>query len=302
MKKATAALKTFTPRLIPCSIGTILFVGASLFAVIENHAEKLPPIAMYAVFAAAFCFLCLTAWALILFIRNEEPKKKLRNKLHAHPLTARLIDDQNYRIRAAGYASLILNTLLALSRGVIGWLTSSVWLIVLAGYYLVLCVAKAWLLQRDRKIARETDSAVRERREWALYRFCGIMLIVMTAFLLGVVIMIVRDNDTFVYDGMLIYAVAAYDFYRLISSIVYMVKTRHKHAPTTVAIKVVSFATSLVAMLSLQTAMFASFGDDTMALTRQVMNGTTSTCVCLVLLVMGVLMVLKASKEISKGA
>lgn len=94
------------------------------------------------------------------------------NALHdggpAHPLTAQLIDDQNYRIRAAGYASLVLNILLALSRGVIGWLTSSVWLIVLAGYYLALCVAKAWLLQRDRKIARETDSAVRERREFMI--------------------------------------------------------------------------------------------------------------------------------------
>ena len=50
-------------------------------------------------------------------------------------------------------------------------------------------------------------------------------------------------------------------------------------------------------MLSLQTAMFASFGQDTPPETRQFMNLLTGTAVCGLLAVLGVAMVLVANQR-----
>lgn len=302
MKERIKQLLCFRPRLLPCGVGSLLTILATLYLLFTGHAETLPPLALYALYAAAFVFLCLTVWAAACFICSGSPVKQLSDKLHRHTVTARLVDDAAYRIHLTGYASLGLNGLMALSKGVIGWWTGSTWQIVLSVYYVMLCGARYGVLEASRRTATIADGALREKQEWRLYRLCGLMLIVLMAVLQGVVIKIVRDDDAFTYDGMLIYVAALYDFCRLISSIVYMVKTRKKHAATTVAIKIISFATSLVAMLSLQTAMFASFGGATSAALRQTMNLLTGTFVCIGLLGMGIAMVIHASKKLTARA
>ena len=126
------------------------------------------------------------------------------------------------------------------------------------------------------------------------------MHIALTIVLQGVVIKIVRDGSGFMYSGVLIFAVALYDFYCLISSVCYMIKSYKRHSPATVAIQSIRLATSLVAMLSLQTAMFASFADGMSAAQQQLMNALTGTCVCLTLLVIGISMVIHSSRNINE--
>ena len=82
-----------------------------------------------------------------------------------------------------------------------------------------------------------------------------------------------------------------------------MSKKRKKHTPSIIAIKCISFATSLVAILSLQTAMFASFGNNSMEIEKQqFMNTITGSVVCFFLICMGLFMILLANKKISKFA
>ncbi len=115
-----------------------------------------------------------------------------------------------------------------------------------------------------------------------------------------IIILIVEQGKAYIYQGYLIFAVALYDFYTLISSIVYMVKTRKKHTPVIVSVKTINFAASMVSMLTLQTAMFASFGGETGAEFQALMNILTGTAVCLILIIWGAMMVIRAQRELRK--
>lgn len=151
-----------------------------------------------------------------------------------------------------------MNILLALAKGAAGWLTTSWWLISLSAYYLILCILKFLLLQNSRQLTKLKNQSQRVQKEWKAYRICGLLFLVMTLVLLGVVILIVSEGNQFTYGKTLIFVVALYDFTCLISSIISIFRVRKQHTPTIVAIKMIGFATALVSMLSLQTAMFAS--------------------------------------------
>lgn len=293
MKKLWNRICAFRPRL--------LFAVASLYCAVASMQDRIPGIVIYAVYAAAFVSLTLAVWAIVDAFQSGNPVGRISEKLHTNAVSARLVDDSVYRIRVTSHLSLGLNILLALTKAVAGIYTTSIWLIVLAGYYLVLCLAKGWVLYAERKAAAEPDEHNRVRKEWRVFRLCGLMLITMTVFLQGVVIQIVRDGSSFSYRGTLIFAVALYDFYCLISSTIYMFRTRKRHNPATVAIRCIRLATSLVAMLSLQTAMFASFAGGMPIVQQQIMNAATGTCVCLALLVIGILMVIQGNRSLSSA-
>lgn len=97
----------------------------------------------YAVYAGAAVFLSLAVWALVLLCAAKAPCVPPRDAAHRHPLLSRLYDDHAFRILWTGYGSLTVNALLALSKLAAGWWLSSQWLMVLAGYYLALCLTRA---------------------------------------------------------------------------------------------------------------------------------------------------------------
>ena len=167
----------------------------------------------------------------------------------------------------------------------------------LAGYYLVLCVTRFLILRSTRSGRPLKKGESRLAREWKTYRLCGCLLVVLSFALQGVAILIVKEGQGFRYHRYLIFAVALYDFYCLTAALVYLIRKRKIHTPAIAAIKYISLATSLVSMLSLQTAMFASFGQDTPPETRQFMNLLTGTAVCGLLAVLGVAMVLVANQR-----
>ena len=301
MKKFWSRICAFRPKLLPSLITGVLFAAASLYCAVVQRQNRIPGIVIYAVYAAAFVSLVLTVWTIVDVFQSANPVGRISEKLHTNAVSARLMDDSVYRIRVTSHLSLCLNILMALTRAVTGIYSASVWLIVLAGYYLVLCLAKGWVLYAERKAAGDSDEHSRIRKEWRTFRLCGWMLIVLTVFLQGVVIKIVRDGSSFSYRGTLIFAVALYDFYCLISSIIYMFRTRKRQNPATVAIRCIRLATSLVAMLSLQTAMFASFAGGMPLVQRQIMNAAIGTCVCLALLVIGILMVIQGNRGLSSA-
>ena len=222
---------------------------------------------------------------------------KLRHKIRRHRLLSRWMEDDVFRIVAVGYGSLAGNSVLALSKMLAGWWFSSRWLMALAGYYLVLCVTRFLILRSTRSGRPLKKGESRLAREWKTYRLCGCLLVVLSFALQGVAILIVKEGQGFRYHGYLIFAVALYDFYCLTAALVYLIRKRKIHTPAIAAIKYISLATSLVSMLSLQTAMFASFGQDTPPETRQFMNLLTGTAVCGLLAVLGVAMVLVANQR-----
>lgn len=107
------------------------------------------------------------------------------------------------------------------------------------------------------------------------YRMCGITLLIMNQALAGIVIFMVHQNRGFDYPGLLIYAMATYSFYSVITAVVNLVKFRKHGSPLLSAAKVINLVAAMVSVLSPETAMLARFGGDDDPLFRKVMTGAT---------------------------
>ncbi|WP_326974519.1 hypothetical protein [Caproicibacter sp. BJN0012] len=300
MNKLRKWIYGFRPRAVPSCIAAVIFSATALLIVGTEDGRRVPEMVIYVVYVCAAVSLTFAVWAVVLAVRGASLKERLHNAAQKTGFTSKLMADYSFRMVTATYGTLAIDILLALMKAAAGWYFTSAWLMVLAGYYAVLCVARFLLLRSNRRLRALTDERERRRHELRAYRLSGTLLIAMTAVLQGVVVLIVREGQGFTYHGMLIFAVALYDFYCLIRAVVYMVGTRKMHGPVLVSIKTFSFASALVAMLSLQTAMFASFGSDTELSIRQLMNALTGSAVCLILLAIGICMVIGANKRLRR--
>ena len=149
------------------------------------------------------------------------------------------------------------------------------------------------LLQRRKKNRHKTPMEVEIYR----YRLCGIILLLMNQALAGIVIFMVHQNKGFDYPGMLIYAMAAYSFYSVITAVINIVKFRKHGSPVMSAAKAINLVAASVSILSLETAMLAQFGGDDETF-RAVMTGATGGGVCLIVIGMAVYMIWRSTRQI----
>lgn len=101
----------------------------------------------------------------------------------------------------------------------------SVWFIVLAIYYILLAVMRFILLHKSKNFVMTMET------EFKRYRLCGAMLLIMNQALAGIVTFMVYQNKGFDYPGLLIYAMAMYSFYSIITAAVNLVKFRKHGSP-----------------------------------------------------------------------
>ena len=301
MNKLKKWIYGFRPRTMPSCMTAVIFSAASLLIVATDDGRRAPEAVKNIICVCAAVSLALAVWAVTLAVRRASLKERLHSASQKTRFTSKLMGDYSFRTVTMTYGTLVIDILLALMKAAAGWYFTSAWLMALAAYYAVLCVARSLLLRSSRRLTALTDERSGRRHELRAYRLSGSLLIVMTVALLGVVFLIVREGQGFIYHGTLIYAVALYDFYCLTRAVVYMVKTRKMHSPVLVSIKTFSFASAFVAMLSLQTAMFASFGSDLEPGLRQLMNALTGSAVCLILLTIGIFMVISANKRLRRA-
>ncbi len=72
------------------------------------------------------------------------------------------------------------------------------------------------------------------------------ILMVMNISLTGVVVLVIRKNEGFQYAGYLIYLMAMYAFYNIITPVMNVVKYRKYRSPVMSAAKVINLAAALV--------------------------------------------------------
>lgn len=281
-------------------VGFVIFAAASIALAVFQPEGLVWQCVTYCVYALAAASFALAVRQTALFFKQGNGRKGIARLAHKNRLTTRIYDDHAFRIVVIGYCSLAINSFFALTKAAAGWYASSTWLTALAFYYLFLCLIKALVLRMGQKRVPGETAEERLCREWKIYRLCGALLMLLTFALQGIIILVVERGNTFHYRGNLIFAVALYDFYCLISSIVFMVRTRRKHSPAIVSVKAIGFATSMVAMLTLQTAMFASFSDGIGEEWQKAMNIVTGTVVCAILILWGAFMIRRSQTELKR--
>lgn len=117
--------------------------------------------------------------------------------------------------------------------------------------------------------------------------------------LAAIVVIVIKQNKGFEYAGFLIYAMALYAFYAVITSVINVVKFRKYGSPIMSAAKAINLTAAVVSMLSLETAMLAQFGEDDVKF-GQIMTSATGAGVCVIVLGMAVFMIAKSTKILKK--
>ena len=109
-----------------------------------------------------------------------------------------------------------LNLIYAVFNGIIGITRHSAWYGSLSAYYIFLCFVRFLAVFYARDVySRKKKKENLEKREWRIYRNCGVILSLISIALGGAVIMLVYGEGGKSYPGVLIYAVATYTFLKM---------------------------------------------------------------------------------------
>lgn len=179
---------------------------------------------------ASYALIVTVVWivGILSRVRRKIIEMPFAKKIQENPLYERYIKEIFFRIKISLFKGSLVSLLYAGIKLFSGIYYHSFWLIILAFYYMLLVAMRASLIASEGKM-EEAEIGQRQVLEWEKYRQCGIMLLFMNQILLGIVVYVVQQNKSFEYRGALIYVMALYSFYAVIS----VSSITHKSYPIT---------------------------------------------------------------------
>lgn len=225
---------------------------------------------------------------------SEHPFMKM---LISVPIVEKLIHENRFRTEIALYPGFCINVLYVIFKTATGIYYRSAWFLSLGVYYLALAIMRFLLIHYIRWKKQAADKNDELRR----YRMCGCMLFLINVALVGITILAVKKKAGFSYPGYLIYVMAMYAFYSVITAGMNLVKYRKYGSPILSAAKVINMSTALVSLFSLETAMLAQFGSENTEHFRVIMTALTGAGVSLIVVGMAVFMIARSGVLIKRN-
>lgn len=261
----------------------VLFVALALISVVLKCFPYVAEIVFYVLAAVT---LSVGSFYLVLDIKYGI-KEIIKPGIEANPYTSRVVRD--YRLRTILFAvpGLASNVIFAVLNGITGMISRSAWFGSLSAYYILLSVMRLGAVKQERKISKIEQNTERIGKEIAIYRKDSVLFIIMAVVLGGMVILLEASLGGKTYPGFTIYAAAAYAFYKIVISTINMIKVNNRKSPLLTIIRKIGYIDACVSILTLQTAMFASFANNEEKFTK-LMNGITGVVVCLMVLGLGI--------------
>ena len=265
-------------------IATVLLVGSMVFVGTES------PIAIVSYVVAAYT---LTVWCvkiphLIRFFKNFKNENKYVRIWR---------DDARLRLSITLYGSLIWNALYGIFQLWLGFYHHTFWFYSIGAYYICLAVMRLFLVKHIRRYA-PAEKMVDELKK---YRTCGVVFLFMNLALALIIFFMIYWNRTFEHHMITAIAMAAYTFTALTTAIVNVIKYRKYNSPVISASKTISFAASLVSMLTLESTMLTAFAEGTMTeLERNLMLGATGGVISLLIVSMAIYMITVGTKKLKQ--
>lgn len=270
-------------------------IGFSVLSVIQSQDNLLPKIVGILVYVLAAILLTGAFICLYKDLRNGIIEKFLttvkKNSFGAH-----FLEDYRFRTILTTMPSFMINVAYTIYNGVIGIMNQSSWFITMAVYYSLLGIMRYCAVHTERKISRLEDHELIRKKELAVIKIDGILLLLLNLALSGVVLLTIAEGTAKAYSDIMAISIAAYTFYKIIMAVINMVKVRKMESPILITIRNIGVADALVSMLTLQMTMLVSFqGTDSLDMNR--MNGITGLAVCLLISALGISMIYYAFKR-----
>lgn len=233
--------------------------------------------------------LALTYFVYTMVIFAPKIKNNTIRFLQSNKFTNKVLDDYGYRTVVFAMISFIINIAYISLILVMAIMSKTAWYFTITAYYIVLAFMKGNVFYSKRKYGTEVKQA-------RALRFSGIMFVIMTIVFSGVIVLIYKANHYFEYAGILIYAVAAFTFYKLTLAILNIFKARKQDDLYIENIRNINLASALISIIMLQVAMFQAFSPEH---NLGFANALTGAGVSVIILVLGVLMVIKSNKRLN---
>ena len=286
MKRAGRILHLLLYPGTPVVLGGVLITALLMVYVFAlGHTDRTFAYAAYLI--SAYCLMILILWLV------SALKPLLLRLLHKNKWVHRYLADDAFRTIASLYRQIALNLAYVVLKFSMGIYYRSAWFIMLSAYYLLLILMRFLLLRSSRSGALGQNLEMEYRKS----RICGGLLLLMNLILTVFVILVVKQNESYHYAGMLIYAMAAFTFYVVIMSIRNVIKYRKHNSPLVSASKSINFASTLISMLALETAMLSSFDSSTRQF-RRVMVSVSGGVICVIFVATAVYMIAHSTKEL----
>lgn len=263
-------------------IATVFLV----YAMVLLGTESIAAIASY-----VLAFYTLLVWS----FRVPELWKFFQHFKDENRYARRWRSDAHLRVNVSLYGGLLWNTAYGVFQLGLGFWHHTFWYFSLAGYYICLAVMRFFLVLHTRK----NKAGAQMRSELIKYRRCGMVFLIMNLALSLIVFFMVYWNRTFVHHEITTIAMAAYTFTTLTTAIINVVRYRKYQSPVYSASKAIGLAAALVSLLTLESTMLTTFGEETMTLTgRRILLGTTGGAICLFIIIMACYMILQSNQKL----
>ena len=244
----------------------------------------------YPIYVLSAYWLAVLTVALVPVFRRRIQREKEREQAEAAMGEAQ----REKKMRFSFLRSLVINLAFAIFKMGAGLSYHSTWLITVGIYYMALTMIRSILLVYERKLERSRHQEQKLTVSWNCYQVCGWLLLLLNLTMTGMVFQMIWQGEGSSYPELVVYAVAAYTFYRLGVTILNVFKSRKNTSPILAAARNLDLSVALMSLFTLQTAMFSAFGGTFEY--QYLMNSLTGGAVCLLVVCAALGMVLHGRK------
>lgn len=240
----------------------------------------------------AYVSYVLSAYSLtITVVRSINFFKWFNKKLHSNKYTNKLITDKEFKNNLNLFSGTFFNMIFGIFKFITGFIYNSIWFGAIGIYYLVLGVMKLSLVKQ---IINKTDN----KKQLKQYRNTGLLMFLLNSSMVGMIILMIRDGESVVYPGFIIYAQAAYTFYILTFAIINIIKYKKDHSPIMAASKSINLVASVMSLFILQVAMINQFGEN--GVFKTIINTFTGTITSIITIGIAVYTVINSKNNTIK--
>ncbi len=260
-------------------IGSMVFIGTkSVIAYIS-----------YVLAAYTLTVWCLKIPIIIVVLKNFKRENKY---------VRRWLGDARLRVKTSLYGALVWNTVYGIFQLWLGFYHSTFWFLSLGIYYVCLAFMRFGLVRHTRKY----DSGEMLRTELIKQRTTGLIFLIMNMAISVIIFFMVYWNRTFEHHMITAIAFAAYTFTTMTVAIVNVIRYRKYNSPIYSTAKAISLAAACVSMLTLESTMLTTFGNETMKIsTRRLFLALSGAAVSAFIISMAIYMIVQATKKIKTG-
>lgn len=217
--------------------------------------------------------------------------KSIKKLLHSNPHSRRYLSEAELRAKISLHTGLLLNIIYSAFKLAAGIYYSSFWFGAEAVYYIILSIIRYTLIRKSKNnLSNHAD-------EWRRCRLCGYLMLLLNLAMTVIIVQVVRQNKSYSYAGFIIYATAAYTFYRLTMAIIHVIKFNPRKYTVLSASKQINLSAALMSLFALQSAMLTQFGEGNTDFIKTI-NAATGSVVSVIAICTALFMIINSSKKI----